>query len=188
MRHRGIPVAGADRLKLQESLAVKDLMALIQFCLLPEDDLSLACVLKCPLLAQPLNDDDLIAIAPGRKGSLWQALLDSGHHRGAVASLQHWREEAPVSGPHGFLARVLAQARRAMVEHLGVEAQDATDMLLDVALAFERDHGTSLAAFLHWFMAREEDVKRDLEAEGGQVRLMTVHGAKGSGSQYRDPA
>ena len=33
LRQRGIAVAGADRLKLQDSLAVKDLMALLQFCL-----------------------------------------------------------------------------------------------------------------------------------------------------------
>jgi ATP-dependent helicase/nuclease subunit A len=179
LRQRGIAVAGADRLKLQDSLAVKDLMALLQFCLLPEDDLSLACVLKSPLLAEPLNDDDLLAFAPKRSSNLWQALVASGKHLSAVAWLQDVMTLSSTAGPHGFLAAAITQSRRAMVARLGVEAQDATDVLLDVALSFERDQGTSLAAFLHWFMAREEDVKRDLEGPGNQVRLMTVHGAKG---------
>ena len=179
LRQRGIAVAGADRLKLQDSLAVMDLMALMQFCLLPEDDLSLACVLKSPLLPEPLNDDDLTGFAPKRSGNLWQALVESGKHPSAVARLQGFMKLSSTAGPHGFLAAAITQSRRAMVARLGVEAQDATDVLLDVALSFERDQGTSLAAFLHWFMARVEDVKRDLEGPGNQVRLMTVHGAKG---------
>lgn len=179
LRQRGIAVAGADRLKLQDSLAVMDLMALIQFCLLPEDDLSLACVLKSPLLPEPLNDDDLTGFAPRRGGNLWQALVGSGKHVSAVARLREFMTLSATAGPHGFLATAITQSRRAMVARLGVEAQDATDVLLDVALSFERDQGTSLASFLHWFMAREEDVKRELEGPNNQVRLMTVHGAKG---------
>src|SRR4029450_6910404 len=44
----GIPVAGADRMQLTEQLAVMDLMALGDCLLLPEDDLTLAVVLKGP--------------------------------------------------------------------------------------------------------------------------------------------
>ncbi|MFT3673784.1 double-strand break repair helicase AddA [Aestuariivirga sp.] len=179
LRAEGIPVAGADRLKLQDSLAVKDLMALAQACLLPADDLSLAAVLKSPLVPQPLDDDDLVALAAGRSGSLWSALAASGAHAETRAFLAEQMALAPVTGPHAFLARVLNTARAAIAARLGDEALDATAMLLDAALAFERDHGTSLAAFLHWFGARDEDVKRELEGPAGEVRIMTVHGAKG---------
>ena len=73
LKARGIKVAGADRLLLTEQIAVQDLMALGDFLMLPEDDLALASVLKSPLLG--LDDDDLMALAPRRKGSLWQELL-----------------------------------------------------------------------------------------------------------------
>ena len=179
LRAEGIPVAGADRLKLQDSLAVKDLMALAQACLLPADDLSLAAVLKSPLVPQPLDDDDLVALAAGRSGSLWSALAASGAHPETRAFLAEQMALAPVTGPHAFIARVLNTARAAIAARLGDEALDATAMLLDAALAFERDHGTSLSAFLHWFGARDEDVKRELEGPAGEVRIMTVHGAKG---------
>ena len=44
-----IAVAGADRLVLTEHIAVMDLMVLADALLLPDDDLALATVLKCPL-------------------------------------------------------------------------------------------------------------------------------------------
>src|SRR3546814_961388 len=39
----GVPVAGVDRMRLTEQLAVMDLVALGRVLLLPDDDLSLAC-------------------------------------------------------------------------------------------------------------------------------------------------
>ncbi len=179
LRRVGVPVAGADRLRLQQSLVVLDLMALTQFCLLPEDDLALAAILKSPLVPQPVDEEQLTAIAHGRSGSLWASVQDAVDQRGNMARLQHWQKLAETAGPHGFLAQVLSLCRAPMLARLGAEALDASNALLDVALGFEREHGTSLAGFLHWFSAREEDVKRELQAEGGEVRLMTVHGAKG---------
>ena len=73
LKLRGIKVAGADRLVLTEQIAVQDLIALGDFLVLPEDDLALAAVLKSPLIG--LDDDDLLALAPKRQGSLWQELV-----------------------------------------------------------------------------------------------------------------
>ena len=38
-----------DRIVLTEHIAVQDLISVARFVLLPEDDLNLACLLKCPL-------------------------------------------------------------------------------------------------------------------------------------------
>ncbi|HRQ05229.1 MAG TPA: hypothetical protein PK580_04625, partial [Nitrosomonas halophila] len=48
-KQRGLAIAGADRLKLGEELAVKDLKALLSFLVTPEDSLSLAAALRSPL-------------------------------------------------------------------------------------------------------------------------------------------
>src|SRR5207248_934510 len=66
------PVAGADRLKLTEHIAIIDLMNLADALLLPQDDLALAVALKSPLFG--LTEDDLFKLAWQRKGSLRQAL------------------------------------------------------------------------------------------------------------------
>ncbi len=73
MRRAGVPVAGADRMKLMEQIAVMDLLALGRFCLLPEDDLNLAALLKSPLVG--MDEETLLALAHGRGDqSLWQVL------------------------------------------------------------------------------------------------------------------
>ena len=72
LKHASIPVAGADRLKLTEHIAIIDLMNLADALLLPQDDLALAVALKSPLFG--LDDDDLFTLAWQRKGSLRDAL------------------------------------------------------------------------------------------------------------------
>ena len=60
LKHAGIPVAGADRLKLTEHIAIIDLMNLADALLLPQDDLALATALKSPLFGlyrrRPVQD------------------------------------------------------------------------------------------------------------------------------------
>jgi len=69
----GVAVAGADRLKLKDAIAIKDLLSLARFTLLPSDDLSLAEVLKSPLFG--FDDAALFEVAARRDGeNLWQAL------------------------------------------------------------------------------------------------------------------
>jgi ATP-dependent helicase/nuclease subunit A len=62
---------------------------------------------------------------------------------------------------------------------LGAEANDPLDELLNAAFAYQAEHWPSLAGFITWFDAGTGDLKRDSDAASGQVRVMTVHGAKG---------
>jgi ATP-dependent helicase/nuclease subunit A len=49
-----------------------------------------------------------------------------------------------------------------------------------LALAYEARHAASHARVLCIGCAKaSQDIKRDMEAGGGAVRIMTVHGAKG---------
>src|SRR5258707_233730 len=80
LKDPNIPVAGADRLKLTEHIAIIDLMNLADALLLPQDDLALAVALKSPLFG--LGDDDLFTLAWQRRGSLRQALSDRAAYNG----------------------------------------------------------------------------------------------------------
>ena len=176
-----IPVAGADRLNLTQHIAIQDLLALGRVCLLPEDDLSLACVLKSPLIG--FDDDDLIALAPNRAGSLWAALGDSAvaHHREAAQTLAAWRGWAVELAPFAFYMRVLGKSggRKNMEARLGSEALDAMDEFLRIALEHEKLDAPSLTLFLDGLQDADLSIKRDMEAAGAAVRVMTVHAAKG---------
>jgi ATP-dependent helicase/nuclease subunit A len=181
LKEANVKAAGADRLALSEHIATMDLVSAGRAALLPEDDLALACVLKSPLLG--LNDDDLIALAPRREGSLAQALGAVSHTRFAQAGrrLEVWRDRARDHTPFAFYARLLGEdgGRRAILSRLGPEAGDAIDEFLSLALAHERDGAPSLANFLDEIEGADVSVKRDMEASGDSVRVMTVHAAKG---------
>jgi len=69
----GLPMAGADRLNLQSELAVRDLIALLSFLVTPEDNFSLATVLKSPLFGW--DEQRLFTLAHYRSEPyLWAAM------------------------------------------------------------------------------------------------------------------
>ena len=50
---------------------------------------------------------------------------------------------------------------------------------MNSALEFERNEAASLERFLAWFSRGSVDVQRDPGQPANEVRVMTVHGAKG---------
>jgi len=183
LKHANIPVAGADRLKLTEHIAIIDLMNLADALLLPQDDLALAVTLKSPLFG--LTDDDLFTLAWQRKGPLRQAL---NHHaatdskfEAALHRLSACEARALQETPFSFYAWLLGGdgGRARILKRLGHEANDAIDEFLELALGYERKAPASLQGFMAWLRAADTEVKRDMEISRDEVRVMTVHGAKG---------
>ena len=177
----GVPVAGVDRLHLHEPLAVQDLLAAVKFAVQPNDDLSLACLLVSPLMGW--SQDELRALAYGRKSSLWRELRErAGEFPQAYEALSGLLAIADFTTPSVFLEAILSgpmQGRRRLYARLGMAARDPIDELLNSALEFERDETPSLDRFLAWFSRGTVDVQRDPGRPGNEVRVMTVHGAKG---------
>jgi ATP-dependent helicase/nuclease subunit A len=188
LKRLDVPVAGVDRMVLPDQLAAMDLAALGRFLLLPEDDLTLAVVLKGPLVG--LSEEQLFDLAYDRgKKSLWQALAAKAEadtaYRTAHAQLSDLLARADFEAPHELFAEVLtrdwggASGRARLLARLGPDANDPIDEFVSLALAYEREHAPSLQGFLHWLEAGRQEVKRDMELGQDAVRVMTVHGAKG---------
>ena len=183
LKHAGIPVAGADRLKLTEHIAIIDLMNLADALLLPQDDLALAVALKSPLFN--LTEDELFTLAWNRKGSLRDALTahaaESGRFRGALDRLAECERRFRTETPFAFYAWLLGgdSGRARILRRLGHEANDALDEFLELALSYEKKAPASLQGFMAWLRAADTEVKRDMEISRDEVRVMTVHGAKG---------
>ncbi len=175
-----VPVAGVDRLKLSDPLAVADLLALARFALQPGDDLVLAALLVSPFLN--LGHDQLFALAHGRAGTLWDAVQTDPNVATACQWLRDMLAFADFAAPYEFFERILSGplgGRAALVKRLGAEARDAIDAVLDQALAFEASNAPSLQGFIAWIDSDDLEIKRDPDAPLDAVRLMTVHGAKG---------
>jgi ATP-dependent helicase/nuclease subunit A len=183
LKHANIPVAGADRLKLTEHIAIIDLMNLADALLLPQDDLALAVALKSPLFG--LDDDDLFKLAWQRKGSLRDALAQQAasdnKFEAALRRLRACEDRCAKEPPFAFYAWLLGGdgGRARILRRLGREANDALDEFLELALNYERKAPASLQGFVAWLRAADTEVKRDMEIKRDEVRVMTVHGAKG---------
>lgn len=179
LKAAGLPVAGADRLKLAAELAVKDIRALLNFLATPEDDLSLAALLRSPLIG--LDEDALFRLAHGRKRGeyLWTRLRNSDH-ADARALLGDMIDHAMLR-PFDLISRVLNRhgGRENLLARLGPEAEDGIDELLTQALAYERTEVPSLTGFLVWLSADDVEVRRQPGSGAGLIRVMTVHGSKG---------
>ena len=180
----GVPVAGVDRLHLHEPLAVQDLLSAVKFAVQPNDDLSLASLLVSPLLGW--DQDRLRDLAFGRKTSLWRALQqrsqESQHFAQAHEALAELLRIADFVVPSRFLETILSgpmQGRRRLYSRLGLAARDAINELFNSAVEFERTETGSLDRFLAWFSKGTVDVQRDPGHAANEVRVMTVHGAKG---------
>lgn len=186
LKKRDVPVSGVDRMVLADQLGVMDLLAVLQSVLLPLDDLTLACVLRGPLLG--LSEEDLMALAIGRgEKTLWQRLAEEPAQAQRWIYLTDLAAAADRLSPLQFLIRLLdspcpadaRSGRRALAARLGPDATDAIDELLNAAESFSLRHPPSLQLFLHWITTSEVEVKRELEQALGRVRITTVHASKG---------
>ncbi|SDX87899.1 double-strand break repair helicase AddA [Citreimonas salinaria] len=178
-KQEGLPIAGADRLKVMAELAVRDIIALLSFLATPEDDLSLATALRSPLFG--LTEAQLYRLAQGRgQKFLWQALRDGGD-ADTLAVLKDLRDQVDYLRPYDLIERILTRhsGRRKLVGRLGIEAEDGIDALLTQALAYEASDIPSLTGFLQWAQADDLQIKRAPDSAGATLRVMTVHGAKG---------
>jgi ATP-dependent helicase/nuclease subunit A len=190
LKTEGVPVAGADRLKLSSHIVFDDLIALARFALFPDDDLSLAEVLRSPLC--DVDEDGLYALA-GREnrkpGQLWRDLRDRAHERPEwVRARDLFQAVIAARGgdPFAFFSLALNRVddsglsgRARILARLGREAEEAIDETLNQVLAAENRGAIDLETCLAQLEAADVEVKRELEGARDEVRVMTVHGAKG---------
>ncbi|MCS6626251.1 double-strand break repair helicase AddA [Roseibacterium beibuensis] len=188
LKTAGVPVAGADRLKLSSHIVFDDLIALARFALFPDDDLSLAGVLRSPFC--DVDEDSLFALAGAKdRRKLWRELRERaderpewGRARDLLAFALDSRDGDPFAFFSGLLNRVDAtglSGRARVLRRLGREAEEALDETLNQVLAAENRGAVDLETCVALLEAADVEVKRELEGPRGEVRVMTVHGAKG---------
>ncbi len=185
LKSADIPVAGADRITLMDEIAIIDILALAKFALLPRDDLTLAALLKSPLIG--LSEDELYNLCSGRgKRALWLEVRDKNPK--LADYLQRWINISGKATPYEFFAEILntpcfadaVSGKRAFYSRLGFDIEDAIDEFLNECLNYEQSHTPSLQKFISWFEQSTAEIKREQESnDSGMVRIMTIHAAKG---------
>lgn len=177
-----LPIAGADRLKVGAELAVRDIGALLSFLATPDDGLSLATALRSPLFGWSEQDIFTLSHYRPEKLDLWQSLrTQEEQYQDAMSVLHDLRGQVDFLRPFDLIERILTRhnGRRNLLARMGSEAEDGIDALLGQALAYERTEVPSLTGFLEWMQADDLEIKRQIDSASDQIRVMTVHGAKG---------
>lgn len=184
LKKSGIPVAGSDRLVLTDYIAIQDLLAVGQFALLPEDDLNLACVLRSPLIG--MSEEDLYTLAQGRQGSLWLSLVEQAKTHLTFLPAYDWLKkcmnQADVIPVYEFYNHVLTQGegRLRFVSRLGQEVEEVLEEFLTQCIKYDQGNASSLQGFIHFMSNQSQEIKRDSsDTNSNQIRMMTIHGAKG---------
>jgi len=176
----GLTVAGADRMRIRSELAARDIVAVLSFLALPEDDLALAAALRSPLFGW--SEQELYRLAHRRPGFLWEALRKENDRFGpTVAVLTDLRRQSDFLRPHEVIERLLTRhgGRARLLARLGAEAEEGIDALLGEAMRYEQSEPPSLTGFLSWHDSQSTEIKRQSAGAEAGIRVMTVHGAKG---------
>jgi ATP-dependent helicase/nuclease subunit A len=195
LKRAGIPVGGADRLKLADHILFDDLRALVRFALFPGDDLTLAALLRSPFC--DVSDASLFDLAHGRGDArLWGTLVRRVAAAGPGEAPPEWIQAHEIlaeviaaagRAPYDFIVGILESTgpcgrtqRQRLLTRLGREAEEALGVFLEKTLELEMAGARNLEAFAADLDRLDVDVKREMESEGArEVRVMTAHGAKG---------
>lgn len=174
----GVPVAGPDRFILNDHIAIQDILTLFRFLCLPTDDFNLACLLKSPFFGW--SEEALFDLAWERPASLWNVLESRGGD--AHETLVQFQESCVQAGPYGIFSETIYGRGHLIkfMERLGPEVREVFEQFGDICLDYESGNGPDLFEFLAWFEEQRPEIKRDTHGNPlNQVRILTVHGAKG---------
>lgn len=193
LKQLSIPTEGPDRLVLSNRLAIHDILALLRFLCLPQDDWSLVHVLKSPLVNDGKGFDESVIcrICVNRTFSVWGFLQQNisssacqtmlSHDDLALAStvqqLKHWLSLVDYDSPHEILNTIISDTIGAFENRLGKDVHLLFEALLDTVLELQQTHST-LSELLYALEEHMPIIQRDPTKPKG-TRIMTIHGSKG---------
>ncbi len=186
LKNHNIPVSGLDRMVLTDEISIQDLLAAASFALQPLDDLTLACLLKSPIIG--LSEEELFKLSANRsKGESLHASILSSKNEILKAYLAQLHRNASQMNPFEFFNHLLqtpcpadsSSARRAFMGRLGRDAMDPIDEFLNLARPKNAENAPNLHRFIHEITAQQHEIKRQFHNDANEVRIMTVHGSKG---------
>lgn len=185
LKDAAVPVVGVDRMILGQQAAVQDVLGLCRFLLLPEDDLTLAEVLRSPFIR--LDDSQLFDLSHHRPASLWARLSSQAEYAAVTAYLKGLLAVTDYLSPFYLLHKLLftpcpadaVSGQHALTLRLGLDAVDPLDELLNAARRYETLETPSLQGFIQHMTETGQEVKREMSKAAAQVRILTVHAAKG---------
>ncbi|MEG8099109.1 double-strand break repair helicase AddA [Candidatus Liberibacter brunswickensis] len=181
-----ISVAGNDRFILTDHLAIKDLIALGHFILSQEDDLSLVSILKSPLFN--FSEEEIFSICTqrGKEETVYEYIKKMANNGISKFKhiIQYINELINISqfcNPHDFFTLILVakKGRQQFISRFGSEVIDVLSEFINFILRNEQKGCFSLQELMSELEHYPPIIKRENSTNHNEVRIMTVHAAKG---------
>lgn len=179
LKQHGLPVEDVDRITLNKSLSVLDLMSIAKFVLLPQDDLNLASLLKSPIIGMSEQALQTISVSRG-KNSIWGYLQTVLDYASIYKKLYHFLQLYKVANCENFFSLIVdcLDVRKVLVEANGFDSNDVINELIYLSSNYANNIDSSLQSFVYWFENNKIEIKRNLESSS-KIKIMTVHASKG---------
>jgi ATP-dependent helicase/nuclease subunit A len=193
LRDASIPYSGAARTPLAQLPEVADILNLLGVLISPLDNVALASALRSPVF--DCAESDLMELARLAETRWWHGLRELVHDSSrsndrlarACRLLDSWRllvDRIPV---HDLLDRIYTDTNliqrylHAAPRHFRNRLLASLNQVLDLALELDGGRYPGLSRFIR-SLARSSSSPAPVDPKGresGQVRVMTIHGAKG---------
>ncbi|MBA4108663.1 MAG: DNA helicase UvrD [Leptothrix sp. (in: Bacteria)] len=188
LQAQGVPYVAPEDTKLIETPEVRDLVALVESLVSPQNDLALAHALRSPVFGW--SDDEVMALAARARalgGTWWNALMAWPDASEAVVHaarlLARWQSLARQAPPHDLLEAMLTEGgireRWVAAVPASMRGQAMSHINALLAQSLDMDGGRDATPY-RWVRALKR-LPQALPARvhPGAVQLLTIHGAKG---------
>lgn len=176
-----IPFNSVSRIKFNNSLIIQDLLAAAQFCLLPTDDLNLACLLKSPIFA--ISEEDLLEICvlkKNDKSTIFEAIQNLPKFASIARELDEMLKKSQQLNCFDFFYFLLHEKnnQKKFLAHFGHESLEILDKFTLTIFDFCQNFSPNLQKLLEFIEKLDLEIPLSSN-KGDSVQISTIHSAKG---------
>lgn len=175
LKEVGISCTSCHHGDVLSHLAVLDLLSILKFVALKEDNFNLACLLRSPLFN--IDESLLQQLCTNGKSSLFQKLLMTEECHEIIGRFTEYLELfQSADSLYDFCSKLVHEIAPVMVGHFGEQVLDLYEEFLSYVLEASQKGITEIDAFISYITTLSPNSKNQ---KGNGVNLMTVHGSKG---------
>ncbi|BDB95870.1 DNA helicase [Candidatus Hydrogenosomobacter endosymbioticus] len=190
-----VPISGIDRYDVFEQQISQDLIWIARWAMCHHNDWALAMAIKGAFLG--CSEEALFWLSHDRgKSSIWKKLQSKikTQERSTIDSeirliyekLEYWSSISRTLSPYEFFIKVVSSDNsiKSFLKRLGPQSIEFVENFLTAAQEFENTSpAPSISKFVRHVEKTKRIVKKDVShSNKDSVKLMTVHGAKGTQS------
>ena len=176
LKQNNIPISEENKINFSDDIIILDLLSIVKFFLLPEDNFNLVCLLKAAFFN--FTEEQIFKISYDRKKQNVVDILQKLHPKTSKL-LQELEESYKNLSLYDFYIHILYQKKfiNNFYQEFGNNCQEIIDIFLDKISEFEKQLLGDKEVFLEW-LQYNSDINVDNNNLKG-VKIITVHAAKG---------